>query len=46
MANSADPDQLVSEEANWFGIYSVCKGRAYLGSAGLGFNILWIAYSG
>ena len=30
MTNSADPDQLVVL------IYTVCKGRAYLGSAGSG----------
>ena len=36
MANSADPDQLASEEANWSGICTVCKGRIYPGSTGLG----------
>ena len=25
MANSADPDQLASSEANWSWIYTVCK---------------------
>ena len=34
MANSAD--QLASSEAKWSGIYTVCKGKAYPGSAGLG----------
>ena len=33
MANSADPDQL---ESKLIWIYAVCKGRIYLGSAGLG----------
>ena len=28
MANSADPDQLASSEANIW-IYTVCKGRVY-----------------
>ena len=36
MANSADPDQLASQLI-W--IYTVCKNRAYLGSAGLGLNL-------
>ena len=35
MTNSADPDQLASSEANWSGA-TVCKGRVYSGSAGLG----------
>ena len=34
MANSADPDQLASGQLVW--IYTVCKGRVYLGSAGQG----------
>ena len=34
MANSVDPDQLASEEANWSGS-TVCKGRLYPGLAGL-----------
>ena len=33
MTNCVDPDQLASEEANIW-IYSVCKSRAYPGSAG------------
>ena len=32
MTNSADPDQLASEEANWYRP-AFCKGRAYLGPA-------------
>ena len=36
MTNSADPDQLASEEANWSVIYIACKSRAYPGSAGQG----------
>ena len=39
MANSADPDQLASSEANIW-IYSVCKGRTYLGLARLGLRLL------
>ena len=35
LTKSVDPDQLASE-ANWSGS-TVCKGRAYLGSAGPGF---------
>ena len=35
MANSADPDQLASSEASIW-IYTVCKGRVYLVSAGQG----------
>ena len=35
MTNSADPDQLASSEANIW-IYTVCKGKAYPGSAGQG----------
>ena len=35
MANSADPDQLASSEANRSGS-TVCKGRTYSDSAGLG----------
>ena len=38
MANSADPDQLASSEANWSGSTAVCKGRVYPGSAGQGLN--------
>ena len=34
MTNSVDPYQLASSAAIW--IYTVCKGRAYLGSAGPG----------
>ena len=37
MADSADPDQLASSEANIW-MYTVCKGRLYPGSAGLGLN--------
>ena len=33
MANSANPDQLISSNQR---IYTVCKGGAYLGSAGPG----------
>ena len=33
-SDSADPDQLASSELIW--IYTVCKNRLYLGSAGLG----------
>ena len=33
--NSVDPDQLASEQI-W--IYTVCKGKAYLGSAGPGLS--------
>ena len=39
MANSADRDQLVSEEALIW-IYTVCKGRVYPGSAGQGLKVL------
>ena len=35
MANSADPDQLASDQLLIW-IYTVCKGRVYPGSAGLG----------
>ena len=35
MANSADPDQLASSEANWSGD-TVYKGRVYPGSVGQG----------
>ena len=35
MANSADPDQMASKEANR-SRSTVCKGRVYQGSAGLG----------
>ena len=35
MTSSEDLDQLASEEANWSGSTLFCKGRAYLGSAGL-----------
>ena len=35
MTNSAVPDQLASEEANW-SEYTVFKGRVYPGSAGQG----------
>ena len=35
MSNSTDPDQLASSEVNRSGS-SVCKGRAYPGSAGRG----------
>ena len=56
MANSADPDQLASSESLPFfrsqliWIYTVCKGRAYLGSADKGFLIgsritdIWVYY--
>ena len=36
MTNSADPDQLASLEAIWSEPTLFVKGRAYLGSAGLG----------
>ena len=36
MANCADPDQLASEEANWFGLH--CLQWLYLGSAGPEFS--------
>ena len=39
MANSADPDQLASSEAQLIWIYTVCKGRVYPGSAGRGLNL-------
>ena len=41
MANSADPDQLASSEANWSGS-TLCKGRVYPGSAGQGLTTLLI----
>ena len=42
MANSADPDQLASSEANLIWIYTVFKGSVYLGSAGKGLkHMLW-----
>ena len=37
MANSADPDQLASSELKW--ISTVCTGRIYPGSAGLGLKL-------
>ena len=43
MANSVDPDQFASEEANWSG-YTVFKSRVYPGSAGQGlvsFEQIW-----
>ena len=43
MANSADPDQLASEEAiELLWIYTVCTARAYPGSAGQGQNKLHV----
>ena len=42
MANSADPDQLASEEAIWSGSTLFAKGRLYPGSAGKGLNFLGI----
>ena len=36
MASSADPDQLASSE----GIYTVCKGKVYPGSAGQGLIVI------
>ena len=39
MANSADPDQLASSEANWSGSTLFEKGRIYPGSAGQGLNL-------
>ena len=44
MANSVDLDQLVSE-ANRSGIYTICKGRVYPGSAGLGLNVSLIVFA-
>ena len=40
MANSADPDQLVSSEANWSGFTLFEKGRVYPGSAGQGLTLV------
>ena len=43
MANSGDPDQLASSVLSqliW--IYTVCKGRTYPGSAGLGLMYVFI----
>ena len=34
MANSVEPDQLASEEANWSGSTLIGKSRVYPGSAG------------
>ena len=41
MANSADPDQLASEEANWSGSTLFFKCRVYPGSAGQGLKYLY-----
>ena len=38
MTNSADPDQLAS-------IYTVCNGRVYPGSAGLGLKAVYIHFA-
>ena len=38
MTNSANPDQLASEEAIWSGCTLFAKGMAYPGSAGQGLN--------
>ena len=43
MANSADPDQFASSEANWSGSTLFCKDRAYLGSAGQG--LMYISHN-
>ena len=46
MANSADPDQLASEE-QLIWIYTVCTGRVYPGSAGPGLIFIkWIGQDG
>ena len=42
MASSADPDR--RSQLIW--IYTVCKGRTYLGSAGLGFKIIIVLKCG
>ena len=42
MAKSADPDQLASSELIW--TYTVCKGKVYPGSAGLGLKY-WLFFS-
>ena len=39
MTNSADPDQLASEEANWSGSTLFAKGGHIWGSAGPGLTI-------
>ena len=39
MTNSADQDQLASKRSQLIWIYTVCKGRAYLGPAGLGLKL-------
>ena len=39
MANSADPDQMASSEANWSGSILFAKAGLYSGSAGQGFNV-------
>ena len=38
MTNSEDPDQLASEEPKLIWIYTICKVRAYRGSAGQGLS--------
>ena len=46
MANSVDPDQLASEEANWYGstlFDTVCKYSVYLDSAWQGVILSEIA---
>ena len=40
MANSADPDQFGFYRSQLIWIHTVCKGRAYPGSAGPGLNII------
>ena len=42
MTNGADLDQLASSEANLIWIYTVCKGRVHLGSAGQAHEGDWI----
>ena len=43
MANSADPDQLASEEAKWSGSILFAKAEVYPGSAGQGLKGLLIS---
>ena len=45
MANSVDPDQLASSEANWSGS-TVCNGRVYPGSAGQGLTFTTLLATG
>ena len=45
MANSVELDQLVGFRSQQIWLYTICNGRVYPGSAGLGLNVRLIVFA-